>query len=216
MILQGNNIGRGSNLLDRQESFWHGAFGKLYTERSQSNDLLEANEVFFKRALAMCQRPESVLELGANVGLNLSALERLFPEQRRVAVEINSSAYAQLAVNPAVSESFNSSILSAAIVEKFDLVFTKGVLIHLNPESLVDVYNQIASWSKRYVLFAEYYNPTPVEVEYHSEKGVLFKRDFAGEFLTMHSDFRLLDYGFSYRGDLNPSQDDITWFLMEK
>jgi len=65
-------------------------------------------------------------------------------------------------------------------------------------------------------LMCEYYNPSPVEVNYRGHSGKLFKRDFAGEFLDKFSDVKLIDYGFVYQRDPAFPQDDLTWFLMEK
>ena len=63
---------------------------------------------------------------------------------------------------------------------------------------------------------AEYYNPSPVTIEYRGEKDKLFKRDFAGEMLDKYQDLKLIKYGFIYKRDTTFPQDDITWFLMEK
>ena len=103
-----------------------------------------------------------------------------------------------------------------SVDEQFDLVFSKGVLIHLNPDVLSKVYDKLAKMSRRYVLIGEYYNPTPVSISYRGNEDKLFKRDFASEFLETNSEFRLVDYDFHYKGSENFSQDDITWFLMEK
>jgi len=97
-----------------------------------------------------------------------------------------------------------------------DLVFTKGVLIHLNPAVLPEIYKKMYKASKKYILVAEYYNPTPVEIEYRGNKGFLFKRDFAGELLETFKDLKLVDYGFVYKRDNNFSGADISWFLLEK
>ena len=69
--------------------------------------------------------------------------------------------------------------------------------------------------SSRFVVMAEYYNPTPVTVPYRNHTDRMFKRDFAGEFLDAYPDFTLLDYGFRYHRGTFPA-DDITWFLMER
>jgi len=58
-------------------------------------------------------------------------------------------------------------------------IFTKGVLIRINPGVLHQVYDLMYKASLQYILMAEYYNPTPVEIEYRGNKGKLFKRDFA-------------------------------------
>ena len=92
----------------------------------------------------------------------------------------------------------------------------KTVLIHINPEMLPLVYDKLFQSCGRYILIAEYFNPVPVEVEYRGHSKKLFKRDFAGEMLDRFSSLKLVDYGFTYRRDLNFPQDDTNWFLLEK
>jgi len=100
---------------------------------------------------------------------------------------------------------------------KWDFVFTKGVLIHQNPDMLEKVYELLYNASNRYVFICEYYNIVPVEVNYRGYNSVLFKRDFAGEIMDKYPDLKLVDYGFVYHRDPNfPDNDDLNWFLMEK
>ena len=73
----------------------------------------------------------------------------------------------------------------------------------------------MGKFSSKYVLIAEYYNPTPTKVDYRGNKNKLFKRDFAQEFLKENKKFKLIDYGFTYRKDRYP-QDDLTWFLFKR
>ena len=96
------------------------------------------------------------------------------------------------------------------------MVLIKGVLIHINPDALLQVYDKLVAASGRYLLVAEYYNPAPVAISYRGHADRLFKRDFAGEIMERHPQMQLVDYGFVYRRDPNFPQDDITWFLMEK
>ena len=70
--------------------------------------------------------------------------------------------------------------------------------------------------SNKYILIAEYYNQTPIMIDYRGNKDRLFKRDFAGEILDKYPDLKLIDYGFFYNRDSNFKVDDINWFLMEK
>jgi pseudaminic acid biosynthesis-associated methylase len=81
---------------------------------------------------------------------------------------------------------------------------------------LAEVFDKLYYSSKKYILIAEYYNPSPVEVNYRGHSKRLFKRDFAGEMLDRFSDLRLVNYGFSYHRDVQFPQDDISWFLLEK
>ena len=110
----------------------------------------------------------------------------------------------------------NSSILDFSPARQWDLALIKGVLIHINPEALPQVYDNLFAACGRYLMVAEYYNPVPVAIAYRGHSDRLFKRDFAGEIMDRHSQLRLVDYGFAYRRDPNFPQDDITWFLMEK
>ncbi len=97
-----------------------------------------------------------------------------------------------------------------------DFTLTKGLLIHINPDHLTRVYDLLYQSSNQYICVIEYYNPTPVEINYRGNQGVLFKRDFAGEILDRFQDLRLVDYGFVYHRDYHFPQDDTNWFLLEK
>ncbi|MEZ0328318.1 MAG: pseudaminic acid biosynthesis-associated methylase [Dissulfuribacterales bacterium] len=199
-----------------QEEFWGGEFGREYTARNQGERLLASNTAFFAKILSRTREVRSVLELGANRGLNLMAIKCLIPEVFLSAVEINDAAVQELKGWGGAREVFHASILDFKPERLWDLVFVKGVLIHINPDFLEEVYQILYDASSKYVLIAEYYNPTPVEIPYRGHRNRLFKRDFAGEFMKKFPQIRLVDYGFVYHGDSNFPQDDITWFLMEK
>ena len=68
------------NYETEQENFWCGQFGDEYVERNRSGALLGAKTAFFARVLARSSGIRTVLELGANIGLNEIALQRLLPE----------------------------------------------------------------------------------------------------------------------------------------
>lgn len=197
-----------------QERFWAGEFGDAYTRRNRGEGLLASKTAFLARALSRCTPIHSAIELGANIGLNLEALLRLLPDVELAAVEINETAAAQLRRLPV--EVQQRSILDSRPDKTFDLAIAFGLLIHLAPETLPQAYDALHAASARYILLAEYYSPTPVEVTYRGHSGRLFKRDFAGEMLDRHDDLLLLDYGFAYHRDANFAMDDVNWFLLEK
>lgn len=198
-----------------QEQFWAGRFGDDYIERNQGDALLASNIALFSRALDRATSISSCLELGANIGMNLRALRLLLPSAALDAVEINASAAQRLAeVIPAASV-HHGSILEFSPRSTWDLVLTKGVLIHIAPERLATVYDTLARCARRYILLVEYYNPTPVSMSYRGHEDRLYKRDFAGEMMDRHPQFPLVDYGFQYRRDPIFPQDDLTWFLMQ-
>jgi pseudaminic acid biosynthesis-associated methylase len=197
-----------------QHKFWAGEFGDKYVGRNQGASWIASNTRLFANILDRSGPVESVLEFGANIGLNLQALKNILPGSSLDGVEINRNAFDELNSFDGI-QGHHSSIEAFEIAQQFDLTFTKTVLIHINPDSLNAVYDKLYSYSKRYILVVEYYNQTPVEISYRGHSGKLFKRDFAGEIMKRHRDVKLVDYGFVYHGD-KFLQDDVTWFLMEK
>jgi pseudaminic acid biosynthesis-associated methylase len=197
-----------------QEEFWAGEFGDEYIARNESPELLSSNIAMFSKILATVDTlPTQVLEVGANVGMNIRALQQLLPGTEFTGVEINKAASERLKSTGCTV--INASIADVELDANYDLVFTKGVLIHIAPEFLLGTYKKMYSLSRRWILIAEYYNPTPVGIPYRGHSDRLFKRDFAGEMLDLFPDLVLHDYGFSYHRGIYP-QDDISWFLLEK
>ena len=177
--------------------------------------MIASNLALFAKVLARTRQVRSVIEFGASIGLNLAAIRLLLPEAKLSAVEINETAVTELRKMPALTV-HHRSMLEFSPEDTHDLVLTKGVLIHLDPDELPGVYDLLHRSSGRYICVAEYYNPTPVSVSYRGHTERLFKRDFAGEMLDRFDDLKLVDYGFVYRRDLLFPQDDINWFLLEK
>lgn len=111
---------------------------------------------------------------------------------------------------------FDGTILDELPIDaQYDVSFTKGVLIHINPTELNKVYRNLYKLSKRYIVVCEYYNPSPVVVKYRGNDDRLFKRDFAGDLIEKYN-LRLVDYGFTYHRDNYFPQDDSTWFCLKQ
>ena len=199
-----------------QETFWAGTFGTEYIQRNQGDELLASNLDFFAKSLSAARGVNTCIEFGANIGMNLKALKLLYPAQKQHGIEINVDAARDLAQVISPDHIYQSSILDFNPMQTWDLVLIKGVLIHINPDVLPQVYDKLFTSTSRYLLVAEYYNPVPVAIPYRGHTERLFKRDFAGEIMNRHPQMQLLDYGFAYRRDPNFPQDDITWFLLEK
>ena len=199
-----------------QEAFWAGDFGTEYIMRNQGDALLASNLDFFSKALSATRGVKTCIEFGANIGMNLKALKLLHPEQEQHGIEINAAAARELALIIPPEQVHHSSILAFNPQRTWDLALIKGVLIHINPDELPQVYDKLIAACGKYLLVAEYYNPVPVTIPYRGHTDRLFKRDFAGEIMDRHPQMELLDYGFAYRRDPNFPQDDITWFLMGK
>ena len=198
-----------------QENFWAEAFGQDYIERNQGEHWVSANVGLFSKILARTPRIESIAELGRNIGLNLQALNRISQHYQLRGYEINPVAAAE-AEKLGYAEIVQGTIAEPLTVDRtFDLVFTKGVLIHINPDMLPVVYENLVNLSSQYILVCEYYNPSPVTINYRGNEDRLFKRDFAGELMEQFG-LTLVDYGFAYRRDPVFPQDDLSWFLLSK
>ena len=200
-----------------QEAFWAGDFGDAYRERcALSEDLVAARTNCMARMLKYAAPVTSAFEVGCNIGLNLVALKRVSPATELSAIEIN-DASAEQARQLGVAEVETASALDYSPKRTYDMTLICGVLIHMNPEVLPEVYDLLFNASDRLILLFEYYNPTPVEVNYRGHEARLFKRDFAGEMLDRYpGKLKLIDYGFFYHRDPIARSDDGTFFLLEK
>ena len=209
-----------------QEKFWSGEFGNQYTERCTGEQLIKSNEELFRRALRCSgwfdnysgyikdsYSGKTVIEFGANRGLNIYALSRLgFKTDNMSAVEINDSACNFLNEIPGLIV-YNQSIYDECHWAKHDLVISRGVLIHQAPDWLPEAYEVLYNASNKYILLAEYYSPERREIVYRGEHNKLWAFDFIKPMLDKGC--KMLDYGFISKYDKYP-QDDITWALFSK
>lgn len=209
--------------MNEQEQFWAGEQGSLYIGRNSGADI-SARVAFWNRVFAWDEpgAPQSIIELGANIGLNLQAIRSIhtaldLTPPELFAVEINDAACKHLGA--AGISYIQCSLLSPALMQLnlAELVATVGVLIHVAPDDLPDAYDVIDRHASRYVLLAEYYAPHPREIAYRGETQRCWARDFCSEFMKRHEGkYKLVDYGFWYHGDPVHPLDDVTHFLMER
>ena len=199
-------------LKTEQEIFWETDFGNKYVKRN-----LKSDKIFTigKDLLNNKVIINEVLELGANVGLNLDAIKRVYPDVKTYGVEINKLAYN---IGKKKHKFYNKPILNFKSKKKYDLVCSVGVLIHQNPKHLNAFYNKLYSLSKKYIYLSEYFNPTPVTIKYRNNDEKLFKRDFAKELWIKFPKLKLIDYGFHWKQDprLKNCCDNSNWFLFQK
>jgi len=201
--------------LTEQEKFWANDFGNDYPSRNEGEKMISSNLALFSKIFKNCPPIHSAAEIGCNIGLNLIALNRINRQLKLRGYEINENA-AKAAREQGIAEIVNTTVVeSLDTSQKFDLTFTKGVLIHINPDMLPVVYQNLYDLSNQFILVCEYYNPAPVSIDYRGHKDRLFKRDFAGEMMKKY-ELKLVDYGFNYQHDPYLTNDDTTWFLLEK
>ena len=190
--------------MNSQLALWRGEFGRAYIERNDAApDTIRRVTAMWARMLQNIQ-PYEILEVGANVGINLRALRNLTSADL-TAVEPNDLARQRLK-----NDGFHAVEATAQRLpfnpDRFDLVFTCGVLIHIHPDDLPEAMDEIVRVSRKYILCAEYYAAQPREVEYRGRAGQMFLRDYGEEYARRA---RILDYGFFWPEGLN-------WWLFEK
>jgi pseudaminic acid biosynthesis-associated methylase len=182
-----------------------------YHQRSPGDE--EASYHMLRKALACADLRwnSSVLELGCGTGTNLRAIKRIITSPQMTGVDINPDALAKI---PEDARMVRASITEWLPDDAWDLVFTRGVLIHIPENRLQAAYRTIMQAANRYVLICEYFSPQRRMIKYRGQDDRLWADDFAGMLIDGY-DLKLVDYGFIYDRDLYP-QDNITFFLMEK
>jgi pseudaminic acid biosynthesis-associated methylase len=200
-----------------QDSFWTHDYSKEYVRKNSSFNN-ELGRDCWRRMLDKASLVgRNYLEVGCNIGRNIDQLSLLDPGLKPSAVEINREALDYVLSRHQLVHACCSPVQDARLPSSsFELVFTCGVLIHIPPEDFLGVMKKMYHWSSRYVLFSEYFNRTPVSLEYQGRKDVLFKRDFGALFLDSY-DVKVVDYGFWW-GKIYDEAGfaDVTWWLFEK
>ena len=202
---------------------WRGKFGAEYITRNQATEdtVNQATEVF-RRILVntgASENIESVLEVGANVGINLRGLRNLLGTDVKIAaLEPNPVAVENLraAEDLDLSHIIEGTCYDIPLPDNsMDLVFTCGVLIHIPPDGLEAAMREINRVAAKYVLCAEYFSHTPVEIPYRDQTGLLWKRDFGKKYLEVCPDLKPVAYGFIWQVEF-PHYDNANWWLFSK
>ena len=206
----------------QQRNFWAGKFGDFYINRNKTID--EVNESYeketgvtvekiFHEFFDKIDRKSKILELGCNVGLNLEILQKMgFSnlyglELNKKALEIARERYPKITF-------INSSIEVYESKMTYDLVYTAGVLIHINPSTLNSIIKKIVSLTKEYIFGFEYYADSLVEIKYRGYSNVCWKQNFP---LLFQQLFNYIDVvkeeKFHYK---NKDLTDIAYLLRKK
>jgi spore coat polysaccharide biosynthesis protein SpsF len=198
--------------------FWKGDFGNAYSERNKVGTQDLANRIkFWTKVLDKIKtKPQSILEVGCNVGINLQSLRHIC-DYELFAIEPNQHAREKVVQDGTldIDHLFDATADQLPFKdEQFDLVFTSGVLIHINPSNLESSMREIHRVSKKFIFCCEYFSDRPVEVDYRGHGGVLFKRDFGSMYMEMFPELNCIDYGFEW--NKVTGLDNLTWWLFSK
>ncbi len=193
-----------------QLALWTSEFGRRYTERN--DQAMPARQLTWGRILA--GRPvQRALEIGCNVGWNLSYLQALgVPELYGIEPQPD-------AVVRARGRAPGFGVVQGTAFELpfrdawFDLVFTSGVLIHIAPADLPRALDEMYRVARRYLVAIEYDHPTEVAIEYRGEQGALWKRDHGALWRGRYPQLREL---MTLEVGASDGYDDCTVHLFEK
>ncbi len=203
---------------------WASIFGQEYTERNTFNSR-DLNKLYIKEysisreemnkefLSGLALEDGNILEVGCNVGNQLRLLQEM-NFNNLYGIELQSYA-----VEKAKSLTQEINIIKATgdnipFKDKFfDLVFTSGVLIHISPENINSVLDEIYRCSKEYIWGFEYYADEYTEVAYRGNTGLLWKANFAKLYLERFADLELIKE-VKYKYTDNDNVDSM--FLLRK
>jgi pseudaminic acid biosynthesis-associated methylase len=183
-----------------QIGVWTSEFGRSYTERNRFS-VDEFNALYVKRYgrarddindefLADVARDLPVLEVGANIGNQLFALQRI-GFKRLLGVElqrycVDAAKEAGAGVDIVEGSAFDIPFRTGF----FNLVFTNNVLIHISPDDLPRAMDEMYRVSGRYIMGFEYFAPEVTEIPYRGNRNLLWKADYGEMFLRRFADLR--------------------------
>jgi pseudaminic acid biosynthesis-associated methylase len=173
-----------------QLALWRSEFGANYTDRNDRDKPERADA--WRRVIAPIAAaggaPERVLEVGCNVGWNLTYLNRIGvgglhgvePQQGAVERARGRLPFAAVLHGDAFALPFRDAW--------FDLAFTSGVLIHIAPADLGRAMDEMYRVSKRWIVAIEYDDTVETEIDYRGHAGALWRRDHRAAWIARHPD----------------------------
>jgi pseudaminic acid biosynthesis-associated methylase len=198
-----------------QINYW--ANNEAYIKRNSKFNKKDGAKEWKKILNNYEKKINSILECGSNIGINIQQINFAYPKKKISLIELNARAYQIAIKNKFLDKSYNGSILDCDFKKNsFDLVFTSGVLIHINPKELKSNLKKILSFSKKYLLVMEYFSKKPEMIKYRGKKNLLFKRDFGG-YVMDNFNVKILETGFLWSRRYKDAKfDDLTYWLFEK
>jgi len=140
-----------------QEKWWASAGGDAYSKRNINHPTrYTERELFFNLFESLKEKNLSILEVGCNCGINLGILKDL-GFTNLSGIDLNKTALEESRSRLPEATFIEGSALELPYKDQeFDLVFTSGVLIHMEPpDNLHQVLNEIYRCSSKYILGLE-------------------------------------------------------------
>lgn len=182
---------------------WESEFGMEYIKRNpqtveQMDDMHLKEKGITRTELTKTFLPglkiNNALEVGSNVGVALQILYNLGFESL-YGIEVNRYAIDISKENTKGKDIYIIKGSALDIPYKdlfFDLVFTNGVLVHISPDDINTVLDEIYRCSRRYIWGYEYYSDFYEKVVYRGEDNMLWKTNFAQLFMNRFQNMELI------------------------
>lgn len=196
-----------------EEKFWQSSFARGYLSRNYFTNKQLDNSYIKKFGISRSKMNQkilkglkigNILEVGCNVGNQLSMLQSQ-GYKNLYGIEIYEPA-----VELAKKHTRGINIIKGSAFELpfrdnyFDLVFTSGVLIHINPKNLRKTMREIYRVSKRFIWGFEYFSDKTQTIKYRGNKDRLWKSNFAKTYKKFFPNLKLVkEERYKYRGDEN-------------
>lgn len=196
--------------MTQQSEEWARGWGNNYTNRNRVD---WRRRMRFWKPMMDTLGARSVLEVGCNVGWNMTGIKQAAPWAEVTGIDINQEAVKR-ACTAGLDAWLGDTTWRVGINEGlYELVLTVGVLIHIPEPELTAVMRDIIRLSNRWVLAIEYHADQETPVHYRGRDDMLWKRPY-GEIYEdlglkrLDHDFPILDKEWGF--------DDCTVYLMEK
>ena len=172
---------------------WTGSFGRDYTERNRFADDAEFNRLYVERYgrsrdeinedwLTAVPREARILEVGANIGNQLRALSRI-GFRHLYGIEIQRFCVEEAKRLVPAADVVEASAVDIPFKDGwFDLVFTNNVLIHIAPDDIGGVFDEMHRVTGRWIWGFEYFAPQFTQIPYRGKDDLLWKADYAALF----------------------------------
>ena len=207
----------------KQMQEWAAQFGKEYSDRNAFT--LEEIESLYRKQYGVTRTEMNsrfikdfdedmkILEVGSNIGNQLLCLQKI-GFRNLYGIELQSYA-----IELSKNRTRDINIIQGSAFDipfrdnNFELVFSSGLLIHISPDDISAVLDEIYRCTKQYIWCFEYYSAEYTRVKYRGYDDLLWKANFSKLFLDRFNSLELIREDFFKYTD-NDNVDVM--FLLQK
>ncbi|OEE83866.1 hypothetical protein A1OQ_03720 [Enterovibrio norvegicus FF-162] len=203
-----------------QDKVWSTHHGFRYVTHHLGEDWKSTRIPYWKVILSNIDNCSSILEFGCNIGANLRAINTIDSSYSLNGIEINPFAVDQANRLQFVNAT-EGSIVTHDMGEKFDFVFSRGVLIHINRDELSKVFDNMVKHSNKYIMLFENFSEENSDLENYSklvtggdsDENYQFWANYPKLFSERHPSWKLVASGVRDVQSKGPVKGDLFWSI---